>query len=155
MIEYELQTVYKLSDWAESLSDSVDFIDYWYNLSLSPIKYDIESDIVNKINAFDWKRWQTDFEQEYQIKPGEGYDPELRRWFAFFTQHLVYVFQISSSDIALHYGKENFANLTNKWYQYHTFGVDHAINRFVDAFGLPPKAASFYAGREYMYKGRG
>ncbi|MCL1883908.1 MAG: hypothetical protein FWF81_09195 [Defluviitaleaceae bacterium] len=40
--------------------------------------------------------------------------------------------------IAQYYGKVKFAMLTEKWYQYHTFGIDHAINRFAEAFGLPP-----------------
>ena len=140
MQRFELvhQTIYKLSDWAESLSDTNDFIDYWYALSLSPIKYQIESDMINKINAFYWTRWQTDFERDYQIRLGEGYDSELRRWFAYFTQHLVCAFQISSKEIALHYGKACYVELTNKWFQYHTFGMDQSISRFAEAFGLPP-----------------
>ena len=135
--EYEYVTVSKLSDWAESLPDDIDFLDYWYHLSTSDIKHSIEVSILNKINAFEWTRWQEDFEEVYSPKPGEGYDKELRFWFADFSQMLVYAFQVSSKDIAIYYGKDGFSKTLDKWYQYHTFGTDHAISRFIETFGIP------------------
>lgn len=135
--EYEYITVSKLSDWAESLSGDIDFLDYWYHLSISDIKHSIEVSILNKINAFEWTRWQEDFEEVYRPIPGEGYDKELRFWFADFSQMLVYALQISSKDIAICYGKDGFAKILDKWYQYHTFGTDHAVSRFVEDFGMP------------------
>ncbi|MCL1883465.1 MAG: hypothetical protein FWF81_06925 [Defluviitaleaceae bacterium] len=142
--EYEYITVSKLSEWAENLPNDIDFLDYWFNLSLSNVKFLIESDIVNKINAFEWTRWQNDFEREYQPQPGEGYDRELRFWFADFSQMLVYSLQISSKEIARYYGKDKFAMLAEKWYQYHIFGTDHAINRFAETFGLPPTVKALH-----------
>ena len=135
--EYAYVTVSKLSEWAENLADDMDFLDYWHCLSCSELKNSIDDCITNKINAFEWTRWRNDFEKKYAPIPGCGHCKETRYWFAYFTQMLVYSFQTSSKDIALHYGKRGYAQIMDKWYQYHTFGIDHAISRFVETFGLP------------------
>ena len=142
--EYAYVTVSKLSEWAENLADDIDFLDYWYVLSCSELKQSIDDCITNKINAFEWTRWRNDFEKTYSPTPGNGYDIETRYWFAYFTQMLVYVLQTSSKNIAEHYGRHGFERIMEKWYQYHTFGVDQTVSRFAETFGLPDGVAEFY-----------
>ena len=101
--EYDLTTVFKLSEWSEALPETIDFIDYWYNFCLSDTKSWIETYIGNKINAFDWTRWQNDFEvfsEMYRPIQGESFSGEERSWFAAFTQYLVYAFQTCSKTLA-------------------------------------------------------
>ena len=141
--EFEFSTVLKLGDWAANLDDGIDFIDYWYHLSLSGTKHDIESDFMNKINAFHWNRWKEDFEvfvDGYKIIPGEGFSSHEREWFAMYTQYLVYAFQLSSSFLARHYGKETYREIMDDWFKYHTFGVDHFVESITEKHGLPPGA---------------
>ena len=143
--EFEFTTVLKLGDWAANLADSIDFIDYWYHLSLSDTKHKIESDFMNNINAFHWTRWKDDFEEfhdGYQKIAGEGFSAPEREWFAMYTQYLVYAFQSSSSDLAKHYGKDTYCNIMANWFKYHTFGVDQFVENIVIAHGLPPGVTS-------------
>ena len=139
--EFEFGTVLKLGDWAANLADDVDFIDYWYHLSLSRTKYEIESDFMNKINAFHWTRWKEDFEEYvdgYQKVAGEGFSASEREWFAMYTQYMVYAFQISSKDLALHYGKDTYQKIMGNFFKYHTFGVDQFVENISMKHGLPP-----------------
>ena len=137
---FEFVTVLKLGDWAANLDDDIDFIDYWYNLSLSRTKHDIESDIMNSINAFHWNRWKEDFEafvDGYRVVVGEGYSASQREWFAMYTQYLVYAFQVSSGFIAKHYGKDIYCGIMADWFKYHTFGIDQFVENIVIRHGLP------------------
>ena len=141
--EFDFGAVIKLGDWAANLDDDTDFIDYWYSLSLSDTKRGIESNPMNKINAFHWTRWKEDFEEfvdGYSIIPGDGYSSREREWFAMYTQYLVYAFQVSSSFLAGHYGKETYRDIIADWYRYHTFGVDQFAENIASKHGLPPGA---------------
>ena len=142
--EYELVIILKMMDWAGCLSDDIDFIDYWYHLCLTSMKLEIEQRFVNRINAFYWRRWKTDFEQSYVPKNGKCYSEEMRRWYAFFLQNLVYALQVSSGDIVCFYGKDVFTSLMDMWFKYHTFGEDKAISAFAEKFGLPPEVNVVY-----------
>ena len=138
--EFEFTTVLKLGDWAGNLADDTDFIDYWYNLSLSKTKFEIETDFMNRINAFHWSRWKEDFEEftdGYQVVCGEGYSASMREWFAMYTQYLVYAFQVSSRDLARHYDKAIYRDIMYDWFKYHTFGVDQFVENIVMKYGLP------------------
>ena len=138
---FEFGTDLKLGDWAANLADDIDFIDYWYHLSLSSTKYEIESNYMNKINAFHWTRWKEDFEEftdGYQIISGEGFSAAEREWFAMYTQYLVYAFQASSSFLARHYGKNTYRDIMDNWFKYHTFGVDQFVENIAIKHGLPP-----------------
>ena len=143
--EFEFGTVLKLGDWAAGLADDIDFIDYWYNLSLSRTKHAIESNIMNKINAFHWTRWKEDFEEfndGYQKLEGEGFSGVEREWFAMYTQYLVYAFQVSSSTLAKYYGKDTYVAIIADWFKYHTFGVDQFAENIATKHGLPPEAST-------------
>ena len=143
--DFEFVTVLKLGDWAASFEDNIDFIDYWYKLSLSRTKYEIESDIMNKINAFHWTRWQEDFEvfvDGYNVVVGEGYSASQREWFAMYSQYLVYAFQASSAFLAEYYGKDTYRDIMADWFKYHTFGIDQFVENIVIKYGLPPGVAS-------------
>ena len=138
--EYNLTTVRKLAQWATALPDNIDFLDYWYNLSLSETKYKIESSIANKINAFHWTRWKEDFEEfvdGYEPKAGDSFNEEEREWFAMYSQYLVYELQMPSREIALYYGKDMYAKLMQCWFKYHTFGTNLFMDHFLEKFGLP------------------
>ena len=139
--EFEFGTVLKLGDWAANLPDDIDFIDYWYHLSLSATKSEIESNYMNNINAFHWTRWKEDFEEfadGYRIVAGEGFSAAEREWFAMNMQYLVYAFQVSSSFLAKHYGKCTYRNIMDNWFKYHTFGVDQFVESITAKHGLPP-----------------
>ena len=139
--ELEFTTVLKLGDWAANLPDDVDFIDYWYHLSLSATKHEIESNFMNKINAFHWTRWKEDFEEYtdgYQPVGGEGFSATEREWFAMYTQYLVYALQASSGSLAKHYGKDTYRDIMDNWFKYHTFGVDQFVENITMKHGLPP-----------------
>ena len=143
--DFEFVTVLKLGDWAANLDDNIDFIDYWFHLSLSRTKYKIESDIMNNINAFHWTRWKEDFEvftDGYRIIVGEGYSSSQREWFAMYTQYLVYAFQVSSSFLAEHYGEDIYRDIMEDWFKYHTFGVDQFVENIVMRHGLPSGVSS-------------
>ena len=138
--EFDFGTVLKLGDWAANLADDIDFIDYWFNLSISQTKHEIESDIMNNINAFHWTRWKEDFEEfidGYRPIGGEGFSSVEREWFAMYTQYLVYAFQSSSSYIAKHYGIDTFREIMADWFRFHTFGVDQFVENIVATHGLP------------------
>ena len=138
--EYDYNTVLKLYMWAQRLPDDVDFIDYWYNLFLSDTKARIDDD-NNNLGSFWLTRWMEDFEQfydKYERKPGDGFSENERIWFAMYTQYLVYELQLSSKEIALHYGKQMFINLMDEWFKYHTFGTNLFMDHFAEMFGLPP-----------------
>jgi hypothetical protein len=142
---FEFVTVIKLGDWAANLDDDIDFIDYWFHLSLSQTKYKIESDIMNNINAFHWNRWKEDFEifvDGYAIVKGEGYSAPEREWFAMYVQYLVYAFQVSSRFLAEYYGKPVFRDIMKDWFKYHTFGVDQFVERIIIKHGLPAGVSS-------------
>ena len=146
-MKYELEfgTVLKLGDWAANLADDIDFIDYWYHLSMSRTKHEIESDFMNKINAFHWTRWKEDFEEftdGYQTLSGEGYSSAEREWFAMYTQYLVYAYQSSSSALASHYGIGTYHDIMGNWHKYHTFGVDQFAENIAAKYGLPPGVAA-------------
>lgn len=144
-LNFEFGTVLKLGDWAANLSENIDFIDYWYNLSLSRTKHEIESDILNKINAFHWTRWKEDFEEYtdgYHTVLGEGYSAPQREWFAMYSQYLVYAFQVPSRLLAEHYGMDTFREIMGNWFKYHTFGVDQFVENIVMEHGLPPGVTS-------------
>lgn len=139
-LDYEFTTVLKLSDWAGELDGDIDFIDYWYNLFLSDVKFEIEDDFGNNINAFHWNRWKNDFETAYEPQKGDGFSRDKRYWFAQFTQYLIFSLKVYSRDFAIHYKKEIFSKLMADWFQFHCFGVDASIERFIDKYGLHPKA---------------
>ena len=145
--DVESNTVKKLAQWAIALPDTIDFIDYWYNLSLSETKSKIESSIANNINAFHWTRWKEDFEEfvdGYKLQPGEGFSEQEREWFAMYSQYLVYELQLSSREIALYYGKGMFVELMRGWFKYHTFGTNLFMDHFTERFGLPPRVEKPY-----------
>ena len=145
--EFEFSTVLKLGDWAASLADDIDFLDYWFSLSLSSTKRDIESDFMNKINAFHWTRWKEDFEEfndGYSMIAGEGFSSTEREWFAMYTQYLVYAFQSSSSCLAKHYGIETYRDIMANWFKYHTFGVDQFAENIATKHGLPLGVATVH-----------
>ena len=138
--EYDFTTVSKLASWAESLRDDVDFIEYWYHLSLSNTKERIETSVANNINAFYWTRWQEDFEEFVDLyKPvsGNGYNRDVRYWFAYAMQCAVYGFQLSSRELAQFYGKPGYKAIIDKWFKYHTFGIDLLIEHLNIEFGIP------------------
>jgi hypothetical protein len=138
--KFNFGAVLKLGDWAASLSENIDFIDYWYNFALSKTKAQIESDSTHKISTFHWTRWQEDFEKfadKYEVKPGESYALDEREWFAHYMQYLVYGLRLPSKQIAEHYGKDAFIKVMNGWFRYHTFGVDLFIETFAGKFGTP------------------
>ena len=139
-LEYEFGTVLKLAHWAEELDDSIDFIDYWYNLALSKTKWLIESDMANRINAFHWTRWKEDFEQfeeKYDPKYGNGYSGAERSYFAMYSQYLVYSLQLYSKELAEYYGKSGFQKLMDCYNQYHCIGSNLFADKFAEKFGLP------------------
>ena len=146
--EYCFTIVSKLSSWAESLSNEIDFIDYWYNLSLSKTKSDIDSDVMNKINAFAWTIWQENFEEYvdgYTPIKGEGYDLDNRSFFGRYMQYLVYAFQLPSKTIAEHYGIEVYRNIMLGMPKYHTMGSDSFVENIVDKYGMPPNVLKIEA----------
>ena len=145
-LEYDFTTVRKLGAWAKSLSDEVDFIDYWYNLFLSETKYKIEESIMNNINSFHWTRWQEDFEEfvdKYKPITGtENFYANEREWFAVYMQYLIYAFQIPGKNIALFYGKDVFKDIISDWHKYHTFGADQFVENITEKYGLSPEVTS-------------
>ena len=147
-VEFNFTTVLKFGGWAESLPDDIDFLDYWYNLFLSKTKAQIESSILDNINAFHWTRWREEFEEYidgYKPIPGNGYDSEIRLWFGEYMQYLVYGLDTPSFKIASHYKKDVFQSVFDDWFVYHTFGVDQFIENFTERFGLPPGVNSLVA----------
>ena len=125
----------KFADWAKSLSDDVDFIDYWYNLFLSQTKERIESNPLNNINAFWWTRWKEDFEEfvdKYKPITGNGFDADIRYWFASCMQEAVNRLDISSKEIAQRYGKDSFAYMINFWHHYQPMFGEEFVNKFVN-----------------------
>ena len=147
--EYDFTTISKLAAWAESLRDDVDFIDYWYHLSLSSTKAKIEESVANNINAFFWTRWQEDFEDyfdQYLPIPGNGYSRDIRYWFAYAMQCVVYGFQLSSREIALFYGKSGYKAILDQWFKYHTFSIDLFIDHLTIELGMPDGASRLRLG---------
>jgi len=144
--ERESVTARKLSRWAESLPDNVDLVDYWYNLFLSETLFQITDHPMNNINAFGETRWREDFEtfvDRYIPKQGNGYDGEIRYWYAWYLIQLVYAFQLSPKEIANHYGRSMFEDFPNNWYQYHTFGCKLYLEKFVEKYGWPEGVTEF------------
>jgi hypothetical protein len=142
-LNLDFGAVLKFGDWAINLSDEIDFIDYWYNLTLSRTKAQIESDPMSSINAFHWTRWQEDFEEfvdKYQPKAGNGFTQSQREWFAAYTHYLVCALGLPSKAVAVHYGAEKFTNLMDGWSRYHTFGVDQFVESFISEYGTPPNS---------------
>ena len=141
--EFDFGTVWKLGQWASNLPDDIDFIDYWYNLFLSATKKRIDKNIVNKINAFHWTRWQEDFEEfvdKYKPLRGDGFGADARDWYGMYMQYLVYAFKLPGEDIARFYGKDVFAHVMNGWTRYHTYGVDLFVETIVSRYGCPIEA---------------
>ena len=139
--EYCFTIVSKLSGWAENLPDDIDFIDYWYNVSLSKTKAYIDSDIMHRMNAFSFTIWQENFEvfiDGYVPVTGEGYDIDSRSFFARYIQYLVYAFQMPSKTIAEFYGKEIYKNIVLGMPKYHTMGSDSFVENIVAKYGIPP-----------------
>lgn len=150
--ERESITVRKLSRWAESLPNDIDFIDYWYSLFKSETLFKITDNQMNNINAFGETRWQEDFEtfvDKYSPKPGNGYDSELRYWYAWYMIQLMYAFQISPAEIADNYGRGMFDDFPNRWYQYHTFGCKLFLEKFVEHYGWPKGITKFVDATGY------
>ena len=140
--EYSFTIVSKLSSWAESLLDDIDFIDYWYNLALSKTKADSDSDIMHKINSFSWTIWQENFEtyvDGYIPMPGEGYDADSRSFFGRYMQYLVYAFQLPSKVIAEFYGKDVYRAIMLCMPKYHTMGSDSFVENIIEKYGAPPE----------------
>ena len=138
--EYSFTIVSKLSSWAESLSDNIDFIDYWYNLALSKTKADSDRDVMHRINSFYWTIWQENFEvyvDGYVPLKGEGYDPDNRSFFGRYMQYLVYAFQLPSRNIAEFYGKDIYASIMRGMPRYHTMGSDSFVESIVEKYGAP------------------
>ena len=139
--EYDFILVRKFAAWARNLPDNIDFIDYWYNLSLSETKHKIEEHPANKINAFHWTRWQEDFEQYVDsyvpIISDELFYYQEREWFAMNMQYLVYAFQVPSREIASYYSKDLHREIFFDWHKYHTFGVDQFVENIVIKYGQP------------------
>jgi hypothetical protein len=139
--EYSFTIISKLSSWAENLPDDIDFIDYWYNLAISKTKADSDSDIMHRINAFNWTIWQENFEEYvdgYVPIPGEGYDSDNRSFFGRYIQYLVYAFQLPGKDIAEFYGKDIFRKIMLGMTKYHVMGSDSFVENIVEKYGLPP-----------------
>ena len=143
--EYSFTIVSKLSSWAESLPDDIDFIDYWHTLALSKTKADSDSDIMHRINAFYWTIWQENFEEYvdgYTAIPGEGYDADNRSFFGRYMQYLVYAFQLPSRAIAEFYGKDVYRKIMLGMPRYHTMGADAFVENIVEKYGVPPGVAN-------------
>ena len=143
--EYNFVIVSKLSSWAESLPENIDFIDYWYSLSLSKTKADSDSDAMHRINAFSWTIWQENFEEYvdgYVPIEGEAYDSANRSFFGRYMQYLVYAFQLPSRAIAEFYGKEVYRKIMLGMTKYHTMGSDSFVENIVEKFGVPPGVTS-------------
>ena len=142
--EYSFTIISKLSSWAESLPDNVDFIDYWYHLALSQTKADIDSDIMHRINSFSWTIWQENFEHYvdgYVPKAGEGYDPDSRSFFARYMHYLVIAFGVPSRTLAELYGKEVFREIMLGMPSYHTMSSDSFVENIVERYGVPPRVS--------------
>jgi len=139
-LTFDYNTVWKFADWAENLPETVDFVDYWYNLFLSKTKATIESSPANKINAFFWNRWKNDFEiyvDKYAPITGKSFYPDERNWFAMYMQELVCALQVPSRTIAESYGKECFSSIMAMFPKYHCYGIDYFVGSFVERNGLP------------------
>ena len=143
--EYDFTLVRKFCAWARELPDNMDFVDYWFRLSLSQTKFKIEEHPANRINAFHWTRWKEDFEHFvdcYQpVASDEPFYAQEREWFAMYSQYLVYAFQVSSRAIAEFYGKGVFRDILLNWHKYHTFGADQFVGNVVAKYGLPLEVA--------------
>ena len=138
--EYCFTIVSKLSSWAESLPDDIDFIDYWYNLAFSKTKADSDSDIMHRVNAFSWTIWQENFEDYidgYAPLAGEGYDSDSRSFFARYMQYLIYAFQLPSKAIAEFYGKDVYRKIMLGMPKYHTMGSDSFVENIAEKYGVP------------------
>ena len=125
----------KFANWAGSLADDACFIDYWYNLFLSQTKERIESNPLNNINAFWWTRWKEDFEvfvDKYRPIKGNGYDADIRHWFAACMQEVVNQSNLSSKDIAKKYGKKGFANMIKYWHHYQPMFGEEFVQKFLN-----------------------
>ena len=135
--EFDIIVHNKLAHYAESLSEEIDFIDYWINFCKSSVFREIESNWFARINAFHWTRWREDFELIYEPIKGNGYSEKERWWYASFMHYLQYAMQSPSASIVDYYGKEVLFSLMDEWYQYHTFGVDCAIEKFIEKHNKP------------------
>jgi len=134
----------KFAEWAKKLPDSIDFIDYWYNLFLSKTKHAIETEPMDNINAFWINRWRNDFEKYvdgYKPVPGEGYSRDERGWFAQYMQGLVYGLQTPGDVIAKHFGKPVFEAVIDDFFRGHCCSMDWFVRNFVDEYGFPPGAS--------------
>ncbi|MDR2569093.1 MAG: hypothetical protein LBD23_02185 [Oscillospiraceae bacterium] len=139
--EYNFTIVSKLSRWAENLPDNIDFIDYWYNLALSKTKADSDSNVMHKINSFNYTIWQENYEEfidGYTPIIGEGYDLDSRAFFGRYIQYLMYAFQLSGKEIAEYYGKEIYRKIMLGMPKYHTMGSDAFVEDIVKKYGIPP-----------------
>lgn len=136
--EYDFIVVSKLACWASRLPDNYDFLDYWYNLFLSPIKYGIDDEDYDNTTSFWLTRWRIDFEKTYTPITGESFCEEEREWFAMYSQYLVYELQTPSRVIAEYYGKDMFAWLMDRYPKYHCIGTNLYMQYFVEEWGCPP-----------------
>ena len=139
--EYDIIIVMKLQQWAERLSDDIDFIDYWYNFFLSQTKAKLDEPYKSNLASFWINRWQEDFEtyvDKYTPIPGNGFYNEERAWFAQYSQYLVYELQTPSRDIALLYDKPMFEWMMANYHKFHCFGTNLFMEYFVEQWGLPP-----------------
>ena len=135
--EFDIIVHGKIANYAENLSNEDDFIDYWYNFMKSPVLREIESNMFARINAFHWTRWKEDFERTYTPVKGNGYSGKEKWWYSAFLHYFQYAIQSSSACIAGFYGKGVLQSLMDEWYQYHTFGVDCAIEKFIEKYNKP------------------
>ena len=150
--EYDYGHSLKFGGWAKSIPDSIDFVDYWFNLFLSKTKAQIEEHKANTINAFHWTRWKEDFESFVDMyQPFDGVEVyyELERsWFARYMQYLVCGLQLPSAEIARWYGKDQFREIIRNWFRYHTFGGNLFVEYVISEHGgLPPGAIVTNVGR--------
>ena len=144
---YDYIIVSKLGQWAEELPDTIDFLDYWYNLFLSETKIYIDEPDSGTLASFWINRWKRDFEEytdKYTPKQGEGFSGEERSWFAQYAQYLVYELQTPSKDICSLYGKAMFEWLMKHYNKFHCFGTNLFMDYFIDEWGLPPGVTKPY-----------
>ena len=146
LYSYERTTIRKLQRWAEELDNSIDFADYWHNFMLSETKARID-DFDDNINAFWVNRWIEDFEEfqdKYQPQPGEGYKSYEREDVVRIVQDLQFVMQVSSKDLAEHYGSDLIKYIIERLPDYESYRDDDVIKNIVENLGIPYGAKPDY-----------
>ena len=139
--KWQTITVDKMGQMAEELADihgdNFDFVDYWYNWFLSPIKDEIDKDLMLGINALWISTWRKRFERTYTVIIGDALHAEERYWFGSYMEGLVFAFRCSPKVIGEYYGISTFRELAFGYPMYHCMGYDAFVKRVVKYYGKP------------------